>query len=435
MEESMREENSMDEKAFLLQEIRYSKRKQNVKKFLRYESAGIAAGGIIAIVLEGLSVFVPFYTVHVCAVLAILCGAAAGGIYTVKKRCTMAQAAQQIDRFGFQERILTAYERIGKEGDFDRMQRSDAVHMLQENRAWQKVRVCPDRRKLAALGLSLGLALVLSFVPSPAREQAQQRHAIRQEAREKEKEIQDVMDALKQTDTSSMTKEQKKALQELIQSLSLSQKEMQQADTKQSLASAEQKLSYKYEQAAQTSGADVLASALKNVQANANAGNQLAKEGDGGKNQAQGGAQSGTQSGESTQSSETGSQASGDGKNSDSGKNGNGSGNGKGNGNGNGTGNGSGTGGGRGTGSGGGTHDYVSVPNKIGNDSSIAKDKGDSKNSDYYKAKNGLAWKGEHVDLDSVVGDYTKEAYEGIANGKYPAGMEDVIRNYFENLN
>lgn len=82
-----------------------------------------------------------------------------------------------------------------------------------------------------------------------------------------------------------------------------------------------------------------------------------------------------------------------------------------------------------------GTHDYVSVPNKLGNDSSITKDKGDSKNSDYYKAKNGLAWKGEHVDLDSVVGDYTKEAYEGIANGKYPAGMEDVIRNYFENLN
>ena len=64
----------------------------------------------------------------------------------------------------------------------------------------------------------------------------------------------------------------------------------------------------------------------------------------------------------------------------------------------------------------------MSVPNKLGNDSSITKDKGDSKNSDYYKAKNGLAWKGEHVDLDSVVGEY-------------PAGMEDVIRNYFENLN
>ena len=74
----------MDEKAFLLQEIRYSKRKQNVKKFLRYESTGIAAGGTIAMVLEGCAVFVPFYTVHVWAVLAVLCGAAAGGIYTVR---------------------------------------------------------------------------------------------------------------------------------------------------------------------------------------------------------------------------------------------------------------------------------------------------------------------------------------------------------------
>lgn len=187
MEENMQGESSMDEKAFLLQEIRYSKRKQNVKKFLRYESTGIAAGGTIAMVLEGCAVFVPFYTVHVWAVLAVLCGAAAGGIYTVMKRCTMVQAAQQIDRFGFQERIVTAYGRIGKEGSIDRMQRSDAVHMLQEDHAWKKARVCPDRRKLVALFLSLGLALVLSFVPSPAHKQAQQRHAIRQEAREKEK--------------------------------------------------------------------------------------------------------------------------------------------------------------------------------------------------------------------------------------------------------
>ena len=51
MEENMQGESSMDEKAFLLQEIRYSKRKQNVKKFLRYESTGIAAGGTIAMVL------------------------------------------------------------------------------------------------------------------------------------------------------------------------------------------------------------------------------------------------------------------------------------------------------------------------------------------------------------------------------------------------
>ena len=434
----------MDEKAYLLQKIRYSKRKQNIKKFLRYESVGIAVGGIVAIVLETISVFVPFYTVHVWAILAILCGVSAGGISAVQNRCTMTQAAQQIDRFGFQERILTAYEHIQKEGDLDRLQRSDAVRMLKENRAWQKVRVCPKRRELLAVGLSLGLALVLSVVPSPARKQAQQRHAIVQQAREKEKEIQKVIDSLEQTDTSSMTEEQKEALQELIKSLSMSQKEMQQADTKQSLAAAEQKLFYKYEQAVQTAGVDVPAVILQNVQAGTASGNGSTQGGGSGNNQTSdgtpGSTQNGTQSGESTLSSAKNSK---DEKNSDGGKNGNGNGNssgngngsGRGTGNGNGNGSGSGNGGGRGTGSGSGTHDYVSVPNKIGNDSSIAKEKGDSKNSDYYKAKNGLAWKGEHVDLDSVVSDYAKEAYEGIANGKYPVGMEDVIRNYFENLN
>ena len=69
MEENMQGESSMDEKAFLLQEIRYSKRKQNVKKFLRYESTGIAAGGTIAMVLEGCAVFVPFYTVDLLCCL------------------------------------------------------------------------------------------------------------------------------------------------------------------------------------------------------------------------------------------------------------------------------------------------------------------------------------------------------------------------------
>jgi hypothetical protein len=34
-----------------------------------------------------------------------------------------------------------------------------------------------------------------------------------------------------------------------------------------------------------------------------------------------------------------------------------------------------------------------------------------------------------------VIGNYTKDAYDGISSGKYPSGMEDVIKDYFENLN
>jgi hypothetical protein len=34
-----------------------------------------------------------------------------------------------------------------------------------------------------------------------------------------------------------------------------------------------------------------------------------------------------------------------------------------------------------------------------------------------------------------VIGQYTQDAYDGLASGKYPSGMEDVIKDYFENLN
>ena len=125
-------------------------------------------------------------------------------------------------------------------------------------------------------------------------------------------------------------------------------------------------------------------------------------------------------------------QGNGDGNGSGSG-NGNGQGNGNGNGNGNGSG--SGKGSGRGTGSSSTAHDYVTVPNKVGDDSSLHGDKTGKNNSDYYRAQNGLTWEGDHVSLDSVIADYTKNAYEGISSGRYPSGMENVIKDYFKNLN
>ena len=80
----------------------------------------------------------------------------------------MVQAAQQIDRFGFQERIVTAYGRIGKGRQVSTgCRRSDAVHMLQEDHAWKKARVCPDRRKLVALFFPLGWRLFFRLCRPP----------------------------------------------------------------------------------------------------------------------------------------------------------------------------------------------------------------------------------------------------------------------------
>ena len=62
-------------------------------------------------------------------------------------------------------------------------------------------------------------------------------------------------------------------------------------------------------------------------------------------------------------------------------------------------------------------------------------DRNGSQDSEYFRQQNGLAWEGEHVDYNSVIGQYTENAYEGIANNRYPIGMESVIRDYFGNLN
>lgn len=77
----------------------------------------------------------------------------------------------------------------------------------------------------------------------------------------------------------------------------------------------------------------------------------------------------------------------------------------------------------------------MSIPNAVADDPALTGDKNGDQDSDYYRQQNGLAWEGEHVDYNSVIGAYTDSAYEGIAGGRYPSGMENVIRDYFENLN
>ena len=71
----------------------------------------------------------------------------------------------------------------------------------------------------------------------------------------------------------------------------------------------------------------------------------------------------------------------------------------------------------------------------MGEDQGLTGNKNGDQDSGYYRQTNGLSWEGEHVEYDSVIGEYTENAYEGIANGRYPSGMEPVIRDYFENLN
>jgi hypothetical protein len=481
----------METGKYLTDQIRRCKRKMNLAKLIDRGILCAAAGGIPGICCELASLLVPFYHVHLAAALCFGAGLLAGAGYAVYRRADMKQAASRLDSFGLKERMLTAYENLDKEDTFAGLQREDAFTHYEQVRGRIKIPLLPDKRHILALVVSAAAVIGMSFIPSPVRDQAKLRHQVQEQAAEENEELEKLLDALQDVDMESLTEQQKAQLQELVDTMELSREELAKADSRESLFAAAGRLDYKYQQAAQSleqlagqvespdmaglAGAEAFAKAAaaqnnppaaspgtpSGSAGNGNGGedgengsgdgngdgenNAGGEDGQGGGNNSgdessqngkngsgDGSAQNGNNNGSGNGSGEDGENGSGNGNGQG---NGNGSGNGQGNGNGNGQGGGNGSGGGRGTGSSDAAHDYVSIPNATGDDASLTGNKNGAQDSDYYRQQNGLAWEGDHVDYSSVIGEYTDSAYEGIANGKYPSGMESVIRDYFENLN
>ena len=446
----------MDEKSYLIRKIKAFKGMKNSAVLLDAILVGLAVSGVPAAMLEFFSIFFPFYPVHFATAGCFLMGVAAGLVFAIIRRIDMKSAARYMDSFGLGERVLTAYENLHRPEEIYALQRTDTISHVKEQEENLKVRICPPGRHFTAFALSVCMVLLFALIPSQAKDTARERHEVTLEAKEQEKELEKELSNLKKADTSSLTREQKQALKELQESLKLSMEALKTVKSKEALAEEKQKLTYKYDAAEELLAENTKASAQdfagigsengentgnqdkgsgdtsgdeSNASGNSGNGNSTQDAGAGSGNNSNGaGSSQSENSSENNDSSQSGS-SNGEGSGNGTGGNGNGSGSGVGNGNG------SGSGSGRGTGSSDTGHDYVSIPNKVGNDSSIAGNKGDSKDSDYYRAKNGLAWEGEHVSVDSVIGDYTKDAYESIASGRYPKGMESVIREYFQSLN
>ena len=485
----------METGKYLTDQIRRCKRKMNLAKLIDRGILCAAAGGIPGICCELASLLVPFYHVHLAAALCFGAGLLAGAGYAVYRRADMKQAASRLDSFGLKERMLTAYENLDKEDTFAGLQREDAFTHYEQVRGRIKIPLLPDKRHILALVVSAAAVIGVSFIPSPVRDQAKLRHQVQKQAAEENEELEKLLDALQDVDMESLTEQQKAQLQELVDTMELSREELAKADSRESLFAAAGRLDYKYQQAAQSleqlagqiespdmaglAGAEAFAKAAaaqnnppaaspgtpSGSAGNGNGGengdngsgdgngdgenNAGGEDGQGGGNNSgdessqngkngsgDGSAQNGNNNGSGNGSGEDGENGSGNGNGQGNGNgSGNGQGNGQGNGNGNGQGGGNGSGGGRGTGSSDASHDYVSIPNATGDDASLTGNKNGAQDSDYYRQQNGLAWEGDHVDYSSVIGEYTDSAYEGIANGKYPSGMESVIRDYFENLN
>ena len=450
----------MDIRKYLTVQIKKCRNRMNLARLIDCAIVFAAAGGVLGTACELVSLVWPFYHVHLAAGLCFGLGLLAGAGCALHRRADMEQAARRLDSFGLKERIVTAYELMDKgveTGDaLAEMQRQDALVHYNQARDRIKIPLRPDKRHVLALVLSVIMVAGLSLVPSPVRDQAQLRHQVQEAAKEELQQLEALADALDRVDMESLTEEQKLRMQELQEAMRRSWEELTHSDTWESLALAQERLEYKYQQAGQSMAQlasqmqDPGAAGIASAQALAQAagqnggGNNLAQaaissgqsgngsnsgNGDGNGSNNGNGAGNGSNNGNGAGSGSNNGNGDGNGSNS-----GNGDGAGSGNGNGDGAGQGNGSGG-RGTGSSNAPHDYVSIPNDIGDDPSLTGEKNGDQNSGYFRQQNGLAWEGEHVDYNSVISQYTNRAFEGITRGKYPSGMESVIRDYFENLN
>lgn len=426
----------MEQREFM-KTIRACRRRMNIADFIRKSVSALSIGALAGILFLTAAIFVPLYYAGLYMMLALILAELSVFVVMLVKQITMEQAALRIDSFGFEERIVTAYEHLDKEGTLIELQREDAMKQLQEHKGRIQIPLCPSIKRIALLFLLLVSAIGISLIPSPAKDRAGELHILKEEVKDKEEEIEKIMETLEQLEQEDLTKEQQEMLQEMAESLESSLSEFQQVLSEEMLIAASQKLDYKYEiMNGQLSdiiqdlqdGAGVSIASADAMQEMAD---QLKKmngmkpgQGDGSQT-GQGGTDGNGQQG----------QEGGDG-NGQAGQNGQGGQNGQ---NGQGGQNGqdgdSGPGNGRGTGSSSTPHDYVSVPNAIADSGNLTGNVGSHDTSEYFRAQNGLNWEGEHTSYEAVIGSYEQNAYEGIASDKYPSGMEDIIKEYFASFN
>lgn len=436
--------------------IRACRRRLNMAGFLARLVFAMSVGAGAGILFQVVSFVIPLYYVNVYMGIALLSAAVSAAVVSLIKRSTMERTALVMDSFGFKERIITAYEHLKDEGALFALQRKDAMESLRAHKGKIRIPLCPDRKKTVLSVMLLAVMAGLAFVPSPMKDRAEELHRIRQEAREKEKEIEEIVEELEKLEESeqeTLTPEQLEALQEMIESLQSSVSEYQQASSMEALQAVGEKLKFKYENMSSRmsglagsirSGAtaslmsaeamQAMADKLQQMSGNAspNEGNLASDQGQNGDGQGDG--QNGQGNGQSGQ---------GNGKNGQGQGNGNGQGNGQGDGQGSGqngkgygqNGQGNGTGTGRGTGTANNAHDYVSIPNAIADSENLTGNAGSHDDSEYFRAQNGLSWEGTHMSYEAVIGSYEQNAYEGIAAGRYPSGMENVIKEYFSSFN
>ncbi len=464
---------------------------QVVSNLVNWSACGLLAADVISLT----SLVVSFYYAALSAAVIVALLFAAGAVIGICKTPKPMQAALQADAKGYKEKISTAYFLIGREDAFSRLQKKDALQVMEGFAVKKEFPVRLPGKRVALLAvLALVFALTIQ-VDTPARKEARTKHRVGQEAKEDIARLEKVEKQIaEQKDISP------KETEILKEQLKQAGEEIKEADTLAELKKAEERIAKKLEMAAgrmenetlseiaeqgakevedaATGREEELAKAAKEAMEQAENGSKKDKEkaceslealADQTENEALEDAAAsyrdsdyaqneyknaqkklenalngdGVQPGDKQEYAQGGNEQQQGGQNSSgSAGEGNGGANGQG-----GSGNDKG-GQGQSTGSGwnkgskeggegpGRTDESITVPEgEVGSDDNLTGKANSSGNKETGKTNQSSAWSGSKVNYGKVSGAYKEKAYKKVEGSNYPVKLKDRIKNYFDGLN
>ena len=417
----------------------------------------------IGILINVISLLVPFYDAWRFSTGAVLLLLLLGICYGALRFPRKKKAARLLDEKGLKERVTTALEQLEDDSEMARLQWQDTMGRLKNFSIKESFPLKINIRKLLVLLGLFGTFTATALLPSKAKEEAVARHELSEQVKaqvQRAKEFEKLLDTEKELKEllQAGTKETLKG--QLDQSI----RELSSAKSERELQKAQLRLEKKVEQALENGSfknlspkaVSLLESYLpgfameqlelaENVAAGADGSSGQSDSGEASGNKTGTGGENG-EAGKNGTGGENGEAGTGAGENG-TGNNGTGTGNGK-----NGTGTGDGTGGkGSGTGTGynygssqgiekadksnHGTPEQITIPGRqVGSDENLT-GAGEDGTAFSQKGTQSEGFRGEVVDYGTVLGEYSQAAYGQLGDGSIPAGMESVVKNYFDGLN
>lgn len=228
---------------FIKRKIQEARRRITMVLLADYLLLGLTVGMGAAALIMVITLFVPVYYAPIFAAASVVSGLITGFVITLVNRPDMRRSALLLDSKGFSERVITAYERAGKEDAFSMLLKQDTKEKMTGFRAKNAFPMKPVARRLAVFCILAVILCVSGLIDSPARKQARQNHAIAMEAKKEAEKLKDALEKIeKQEELSAQEQEE---LKELFEE---AKKEFKEAQSSEELEKAKERLAKKIEQ-------------------------------------------------------------------------------------------------------------------------------------------------------------------------------------------